>query len=452
MDSRKKIGLNLSIILVFVLSLLSPLGANTFTLAESTTLVSANFNSGTDGFSYLDDAFRGTNQPTYASGNRITSGGYSAGALRVYLGNGDNNTINGMSGGWQVTFNLPSPETVSVSFRYRLTIDANYESDEHGQALFSLDGSLQGAGPSSSLVQISGNGNGGSDDTSGWQLYEGQFSLGSGNHTMILGGYNNKKTYNDEWTEILVDDVLVLGGNVPPTADAGPDQSVTDSDGNGSETVTLDGTASYDMDGMITSYHWSEGGMPLASGVNPDVSLGAGTHSILLTVTDDEGETGEDTVSVTVKDPSAAQEIVDRLDYANFKSVIKSLNDFGDRCQMSGCSLTSYNNAQNWLEGQLAAMGYTVERHYYTYNSSQRASTYVTKVGTVRPDQMYIVACHLDGRGGGGAADDNASGCSLLFEGARVFAQPDVETDISIRFIWWGNEEFWSQRQHVLPG
>ncbi len=26
---------------------------------------------------------------------------------------------------------------------------------------------------------------------------------------MVIGGFNNKKTYNNEWTEVLIDDVSV---------------------------------------------------------------------------------------------------------------------------------------------------------------------------------------------------------------------------------------------------
>ena len=43
------------------------------------------------------------------------------------------------------------------------------------------------------------------------------------------------------------------------------------------------------------------------------------------------------------------------------------------------------------------------------------------------PDQMYIVSAHLDGRGGGGAANDDASGCSLVLEAARALA--GLQTD-----------------------
>jgi len=85
--------------------------------------------------------------------------------------------------------------------------------------------------------------------------------------------------------------------------------------------------------------------------------------------------------------------------------------------------------------------GYTVQEHFYTYFGSRRSSLYVTKIGTRFPDQMYIVSAHLDGRGDGGAADDDASGSSLVLEAARAFAQPGVETESSVRFIFWNNEE-----------
>ena len=95
------------------------------------------------------------------------------------------------------------------------------------------------------------------------------------------------------------------GGNQDPVANAGADQSVTDTDDNGSETITLDGSGSSDSDGTITSYVWTEGGSQIATGVAPNVSLSVGTHTITLTVTDNEGATGTDDVVVTVTAPSS---------------------------------------------------------------------------------------------------------------------------------------------------
>jgi chitodextrinase len=88
--------------------------------------------------------------------------------------------------------------------------------------------------------------------------------------------------------------------NQPPSANAGVDQTVTDSDGNGSENVTLDGSASSDADGAIQSYVWREGGSQIATGANPTVTLSVGQHTITLTVTDNGGLTDTDTVTIAV--------------------------------------------------------------------------------------------------------------------------------------------------------
>lgn len=94
---------------------------------------------------------------------------------------------------------------------------------------------------------------------------------------------------------------LVLPAALPPVADAGPDQTVTDADNSGSETVTLDGSGSSDPSGVIESYVWSENGVEIATGVNPDVLFAVGTHVVTLTVTDNDGQTGTDTVTITVE-------------------------------------------------------------------------------------------------------------------------------------------------------
>jgi hypothetical protein len=47
----------------------------------------------------------------------------------------------------------------------------------------------------------------------------------------------------------------------------------------------------------------------------------------------------------------------------------------------------------------------------------------------------------MDGRGGGEAANDDASGTALVLEIARVLAAADVTTTRSVRFALWNNEE-----------
>ncbi|HEX7019559.1 MAG TPA: M28 family peptidase, partial [Gemmatimonadaceae bacterium] len=73
--------------------------------------------------------------------------------------------------------------------------------------------------------------------------------------------------------------------------------------------------------------------------------------------------------------------------------------------------------------------------------SQTAENVWVTKIGTVHPDQMYIVSGDLDGHGYNQAANDNGSGAALAMELARAFASPDVTTDVSIRFVLWNGEE-----------
>jgi hypothetical protein len=71
----------------------------------------------------------------------------------------------------------------------------------------------------------------------------------------------------------------------------------------------------------------------------------------------------------------------------------------------------------------------------------QRQEVYCTKVGSTRPDEMYIVSAHMDGIGYAEGANDNGSGSAIVLELARIFSLPDVKTERSIRFIIWNNEE-----------
>ena len=92
---------------------------------------------------------------------------------------------------------------------------------------------------------------------------------------------------------------MTVNANQSPTANAGPDQTVSDADGNGSEKVTLSGSGS-DPDGTITSYKWEEGATLLGITQSISPSLNVGIHTMTFTVTDNGGATASDTVIVTV--------------------------------------------------------------------------------------------------------------------------------------------------------
>ena len=134
----------------------------------------------------------------------------------------------------------------------------------------------------------------------------------------------------------------------------------------------------------------------------------------------------------------AVRAAVARLELERYKAHIKGLTEFGDRTHG-----TQHNrDAIDWLEKQLRGFGYSnVERHLYTSGFTTQENIYATKVGTTIPGEMYLVSAHMDGRGGGEAADDDASGCAVVLELARVLGMPGVETNRSVRFVFWNGEE-----------
>ena len=134
---------------------------------------------------------------------------------------------------------------------------------------------------------------------------------------------------------------------------------------------------------------------------------------------------------------SMVQRVVARLDFNSYKSLIKGLTMFGDREQGTPRNAA----ATDWIEQQLRSWGYSTERVKYQHEGSPREEVFATKVGATTPSEMFIVGGHMDGRGGGEAANDDASGTALVMETARALADPAVTRNRSIRFALWNNEE-----------
>jgi hypothetical protein len=146
-------------------------------------------------------------------------------------------------------------------------------------------------------------------------------------------------------------------------------------------------------------------------------------------------------VPMTATD-SMHQQIVERLDFDSYKEILRGLTEFGDREQGTPRNAA----AVDWIENQLRGWGYETERVHYTYTPRDgtpepREEVFATKVGATSPGEMYIISGHMDGRGGGEAANDDGSGTALVMEIARVLAATDVRSDRSIRFALWNNEE-----------
>ncbi|WP_161569337.1 PKD domain-containing protein [Halapricum salinum] len=88
----------------------------------------------------------------------------------------------------------------------------------------------------------------------------------------------------------------------PPTAEAGPDQSVEEG-----TTVNFDGSSSSD-NGVITTYRWDVDGDGTTDATGPTARstfVDPGTYTVRLTVTDSGGNTDTDTLTITVGDQTA---------------------------------------------------------------------------------------------------------------------------------------------------
>ncbi len=129
---------------------------------------------------------------------------------------------------------------------------------------------------------------------------------GAGN-SYVTGGFSGSATFGPgETNETTLTSsagsfeifVAKYRPSPPPTADAGPDQTVNAN--LGTATVTLDGSGSSDPDGDPLTFVWT-GPFGTVGGVSPTVTLSGGVHTITLTVDDGRGGVDTDTVIVAVR-------------------------------------------------------------------------------------------------------------------------------------------------------
>jgi hypothetical protein len=202
--------------------------------------------------------------------------------------------------------------------------------------------------------------------------------------------------------------------------------------------------------------------------------------------------------------PDPIEALVGRLKLENYKATIKSLTQFGDRregtdrnraaldwieaqLQSYGCSNTERihydyqpaagrggggggRGAEGGGRGNAASQSQTQgpggsrrrgvrtpdsvnndplkqpdeklrELNSQPSSPGPREEVYCTKIGASHPEEMYIVGAHMDGIGWGEAANDDGSGTALVMEIARVLSSPEVQTERSVRFLLFNNEE-----------
>jgi len=145
----------------------------------------------------------------------------------------------------------------------------------------------------------------GQEGAFGWSISATGDLDGDDNLDLIIG--KSVKTVEEASRAGAAFLVLGVSPNHPPTANAGPDQTLEQESHRGTE-VTLDGSQSTDPDSIpdtnddIVSFEWYEGETLLGSGETITSTFPLGTHTVTLVVTDSNGETDEDEMIVTVQD------------------------------------------------------------------------------------------------------------------------------------------------------
>lgn len=95
--------------------------------------------------------------------------------------------------------------------------------------------------------------------------------------------------------------------------------------------------------------------------------------------------------------------------------------------------------AADYVDAQLAAAGYTVQRQPVTTGAGTAPNVYADKPGTTCPGTVFVVGGHYDSVPASPGADDDASGVAGVLELARVLH--DVPLPVTVRFTGFAFEE-----------
>ncbi|MEQ8321211.1 MAG: LamG-like jellyroll fold domain-containing protein [Rhodospirillales bacterium] len=394
----------------------------------SETLVSANFSSGAQGFVYNDGVFSADNAPSY--NQYYESGTASNGNLSVTLGGVDSHDKTDLSGGHSINFDVDDAGSGTLTFNFRMERGANFESDEDGMVVVSIDGVEY------EVATHQGDGDGGSSYDSGWQTVTIDVGdLGSGTHTLTLGAQLEKKTASDEVMKVSFDnvslsvtsensevasatvDVDVDAQNV--TFDLDIDAALTDTDGSETLSVTVSDLpegATLSAGTQNNDGTWTLSPAQL-TGLTMTVAAGAGDFNLSVAAVSTEqngGDTATSTTTVAVDVPTVitdqaadgvnltAGDVSGDEDTAIALDIASSLNDT-DGSESLSITISGVPN------GAVLSAGTNNNNGTWTLNSGDLSGLTITPPADSNEDFTLSVTAVGTESEGGAAATQTAS-------------------------------------------
>ena len=201
---------------------------------------------------------------------------------------------------------------------------------------------------------------------------------------------------SEQMGECTVSIQVQAPANWPPEANAGADQSVAEG-----TTVTLNGTGSFGEEGEPFTYQWS-----LVSSTGPAVTLSsvtsatpsfatlsAGVYTFMLTVTDGQGASSSDTVTVQVYNVtptvSATGGVVDE------GSTFTASGSFTDPGVNTWTARVNYGDNTGWQPLALQGKSFTLEHRYATHGYYQVQILVRDSAGAEGSASVYVTARSL---------------------------------------------------------
>ena len=221
------------------------------------------------------------------------------------------------------------------------------------------------------------------------QPYTGYWRVGGdsswANSNYFAGTIDEVAVYSSELSPSTVQAHYLAGGgtlpNQPPVA------AFTSSSNN--LTGSFDGSGSSDPDGTVASYSWNYGdGSTAGSGVTPTHAYtAAGTYTVTLTVTDNQGATNSVSHNITVTAPPVNQPPV-----AAFTSSMNNLTGSFDGSGSSDPDGTVASYSWNYGDGSPADTGVKPTHTYATAGTYTVTLTVTDNQGATNSVSQTVVA------------------------------------------------------------